>query len=60
MELLDKYHSIESELLDTTDLDGKIVQKFKHKTVITHKSGSRREIYNDGYSVIFFENGDIR
>lgn len=60
MELQSRYHSVESALVETNDMDGKIVHKFQHKTVITHLSGSKREIYPDGYSVIFFENGDIR
>lgn len=60
MELPAKYHGQEGALLGQTEADSKTVYKYAHKTVVAHTSGSRREIYPDGYSAIFFENGDIR
>lgn len=40
--------------------DGKIVYKFKHKTVTVLSTGVRKEMFLDGFQVIYFENGDIR
>ncbi len=40
--------------------DGRIVKKFSEKTEIVFINGVRREQFSDGFTVIYFENGDIR
>ena len=61
----DKYHAQPSSsqqppIESTKKADGRIVTKYKHKTVTLLPTGVRREQYPDGYFVIWFENGDIR
>jgi hypothetical protein len=59
-----KYHS---QVLDGEPVrsclkypDGRVIQTYAHKTVVQLPSGAKREIYKDGYEIIYFENGDIR
>ena len=40
--------------------DGRVVKKFRGKTEIVFANGVRREQFSDGFTVIYFENGDIR
>lgn len=58
---LPQYTQVDECVLESTKKqDGKLITKYKSKTVTTLPSGVRREQYPDGYFVIFFENGDIR
>ncbi len=41
--------------------DGKIIQYYeKNKKEIIFKSGVRKELFDDGYKVVNFNNGDIK
>jgi len=64
MEFLPKYHSKEMDdepyTEQTKKSDGRLVTKYKHKTVTVLPAGVKREQYPDGYFIIYFENGDIR
>ena len=41
--------------------DGKIIQYFdKNKKIINFKSDVRKELFDDGYQVVYFNNGDIK
>ena len=58
----DKYHKPIFTLLKTerTD-DGKIIKYYDNeKKEIIFKSGVRKEIFSDGYQVVYFNNGDIK
>lgn len=48
-------------LIDIIDShEGKIINKYMNKTEVIHDSGLKREYFHDGYSVIYFENGDVK
>ena len=48
-------------LIDRIDgHEGKIINKYMNKTEVIHDSGLKREYFHDGYSVIYFENGDVK
>ena len=47
-------------LEQTRKSDGRLVTRYKHKTVTTLQSGVKREQFPDGYFIIYFENGDVR
>jgi hypothetical protein len=60
MVFLPKYHELTSQLISTESRqDGKLIKRYKHK-VETVNGQFRREQFQDGYFVIYFENGDIR
>ena len=57
-----KYHKQKYKLLNTAKTeDGKKINFYdKNKKEIIFKSGVKKEIYYDGYQIIYFTNGDIK
>lgn len=61
MIFLPKYHSASFKLINSKqETDGRIINYYSNKTEVILNTGARREQYNDGYFVIWFENSDIR
>ena len=58
----DKYHKEKYKLINIAKTeDGKKINFYdKNKKEIIFQSGVRKEIYYDGYQIIFFTNGDIK
>ena len=58
----DKYHKTEYTLLHTENgNDGKIIKYYDNdKKEIIFKSGVRKEIFGDGYVIVYFNNGDLK
>ena len=59
---LEKYHGLNYNLIKTEKTeDGKTCNFYdNNKREIIFKNGVRKEIFNDGYQVIHFNNGDIK
>ena len=57
----EKYKSNKGELVNTMDTDGKIINIYSsNKKQIIFKSGVIKEIYPDGYQLVYFPNGDMK
>ena len=58
----DKYHKEKYKLINIAKTeDGKKINFYdKNKKEIIFQSGVRKEIYYDGYQIIYFTNGDIK
>ena len=58
----DKYHKQKYKLINSAKTeDGKKINFYdKNKKEIIFKSGVKKEIYYDGYQIIYFTNGDIK
>ena len=58
----DKYHKTEYTLLHTeSGNDGKVIKYYDNdKKEIIFKSGVRKEIFSDGYVIVYFNNGDLK
>lgn len=58
----DKYHKAEFHLLRTEPgNDGKIIKYYDgDKKEIIFKSGVRKEVFGDGYQMVYFNNGDLK
>ena len=58
----DKYHKNEYILLKTENgNDGKIIKYYNNdKKEIIFKSGVRKEVFGDGYIIVYFNNGDLK
>ena len=56
-----KYRIKEYKLLNSLTSDGKIINIYSNnKKEIIFQSGVRKEIYEDGYQIVHFMNGDIK
>jgi hypothetical protein len=60
-----KYHkeiTSNQKIINTTNLtDGKLINFYENeKKEIIYPNGSRKEIYNDGYNIVYFKNKDIK
>ena len=57
----EKYKNNKGELINTMDTDGKIINIYSsNKKQIIFKSGVIKEIYPDGYQLVYFPNGDMK
>jgi hypothetical protein len=57
----EKYKNNNGELVNTMDTDGKIINIYSsNKKQIIFKSGVIKEIYPDGYQLVYFPNGDMK
>ena len=57
----EKYKNNKGELVNTMDTDGKIINIYSsNKKQIIFKSGVIKEIYPDGYQLVYFPNGDMK
>ena len=58
----DKYHKQKYKLINSAKTeDGKKINFYdKNKKEIIFKSGVKKEIYFDGYQIIYFTNGDVK
>ena len=51
----------DSEIINTVEQDGKIINIYdNNKKEIIFKSGVRKEIFMDGYQLVYFPNGDMK
>lgn len=60
--LPEKYHRINYSLLnEEKSCDGKVIRMYSNdKREIIFQSGVRKELYKEGYQIIYFTNGDIK
>ena len=61
----DKYHKEKTctqKVINKVNLaDGKFINFYENeKKEIVYPNGSRKEIYNDGYNIVYFINKDIK
>lgn len=58
---LDKYHKSECLLVSTSENNGKTIKYYdNNKKEIIFTSGVRKEIFPDGYIIVYFNNGDLK
>ena len=56
-----KYTNKDYSLLKTTTVNGKIVKIFNNdKKEVIFQSGVRKEIFKDGFQIVYFVNGDMK
>ena len=62
LKLPEKYHNQKYKLIKVINTeDGKTINFYdKNKKEIIFKSGVKKEIFYDGYQIIYFTNGDIK
>ena len=55
-----KYHNSKYNLLKTENVEGKIKNIYDKNKIEIISNGEKREIFDDKYEIIYFNNGDIK